>query len=113
MRRITGFIALAALSVILPGCDNTANSNATANRNANANANANATVATTPVECKLYTSNNTSIASCRHSREYQHWIRCQSDSTSAELVEEFNGRRNHLSCPIGFDLTNHSIGVAV
>jgi len=37
-RRITGFIAIAALAVILPGCDNTANSNATANRNANANA---------------------------------------------------------------------------
>jgi hyperosmotically inducible protein len=37
-RRITGFIALAALAVILPGCDNTANNNATANRNANANA---------------------------------------------------------------------------
>ena len=47
MRRITGFIALAALSVLLPGCDNTANSNATVNRAANANANA--TVATTPV----------------------------------------------------------------
>src|ERR1041385_3094787 len=41
--RITGFIAVAALAVLLPGCDNTANSNATANRNANANANATAT----------------------------------------------------------------------
>jgi len=35
-RRITGFIALAALAVLLPGCDNTANQNTTANRNANA-----------------------------------------------------------------------------
>jgi hyperosmotically inducible periplasmic protein len=43
-RRITGLIALAALSVLLPGCDNTANNNTTANRNANANANANAPV---------------------------------------------------------------------
>ncbi len=41
-RRITGFIALAALAVLLPGCDNTANQN-TANRNANANATATAT----------------------------------------------------------------------
>jgi hyperosmotically inducible protein len=51
MRRITGFIAVAALAVILPGCDNTANQNATANRNANANANANvnATATSTPV----------------------------------------------------------------
>jgi osmotically-inducible protein OsmY len=50
-RRITGFIALAALAVVLPGCDNTANQNATANRNANANANvnANATATATPV----------------------------------------------------------------
>lgn len=46
-RRITGFIAVAALAVLLPGCDNAANQNANANRNANANANATAT--TTPV----------------------------------------------------------------
>jgi osmotically-inducible protein OsmY len=50
-RRITGFIALAALAVLLPGCDNTANQNATTNRNANGNANinANATATATPV----------------------------------------------------------------
>lgn len=41
--RITGFIAVAALAVLLPGCDNTANSNVTTNRNANANAVATAT----------------------------------------------------------------------
>jgi hyperosmotically inducible protein len=46
-RRIEGFIALAALLVLIAGCDNTANNNRVAN--ANANANANATVATTPV----------------------------------------------------------------
>jgi len=47
-RRIEGFIALAALLVLIAGCDNQGNLN---NRNAvaNANANANATVATTPV----------------------------------------------------------------
>jgi hyperosmotically inducible periplasmic protein len=45
-RRITGFLAVAALAVVLPACDNTANQN-TANRNANANANATATA--TPV----------------------------------------------------------------
>jgi len=42
-RRITGFIALAALAVLLPGCDNTANQNVTTNRNANATATATAT----------------------------------------------------------------------
>ena len=41
--RITGLIAVAALGVLLPGCDNTANSNVTTNRNANANAVATAT----------------------------------------------------------------------
>jgi hyperosmotically inducible protein len=41
--RITGLIAVAALAVLLPGCDNTANSNVTTNRNANANAVATAT----------------------------------------------------------------------
>ena len=41
--RITGFIAVAALAVLLPGCDNTANSNVTTNHNANANAVATAT----------------------------------------------------------------------
>ena len=38
-RRITGLIALAALSVILPGCNGTANNNLNANANANGNAN--------------------------------------------------------------------------
>lgn len=42
-RRITGFIAVAAFAVLLPGCDNTANQNAVANRNANVNATATAT----------------------------------------------------------------------
>ena len=36
MRRITGLIVLGVLSVVLPGCDNTANTNRTANANANA-----------------------------------------------------------------------------
>jgi len=41
--RITGFIAVAALALLLPGCDNTANSNVAVNRNANAVATATAT----------------------------------------------------------------------
>ena len=51
-RSIEGFIALAALLLLIAGCDNTANTNnRTANVNANTNANANTnTVATsTPV----------------------------------------------------------------
>jgi hypothetical protein len=38
-RRITGLIALAALSIILPGCNGAANNNLNANANANRNAN--------------------------------------------------------------------------
>ena len=36
-RRLTGFIVLAVLSIVLPGCDNNANNNANANANRNAN----------------------------------------------------------------------------
>jgi hypothetical protein len=50
-RRIEGIILIAALAVLVVGCDNQANNNRTVNANANANANGNAnTVATsTPV----------------------------------------------------------------
>jgi osmotically-inducible protein OsmY len=51
-RRIEGVIALAALLVLIVGCDNTANTNnraANANVNANANANANTVATSTPV----------------------------------------------------------------
>lgn len=44
-RRITGFISLAALAVLVAGCDNTGNRNTTANTNVNANATATATPA--------------------------------------------------------------------
>ena len=63
-RRIEGFIALAALLVLIAGCDNTANNNRVAN--ANANANANATVATTPV---VNTNTNTRRAPTREETE--------------------------------------------
>ena len=47
-RRITGLIALAALSIILPGCNGTANNNLNANANANANRNANTYASPSP-----------------------------------------------------------------
>lgn len=65
-RRIEGFIALAALLVLIAGCDNTANNNRVANANVNANANANATVATTPV---VNANTNTSRAPTREETE--------------------------------------------
>lgn len=48
MRRLTGLIAVAALSMLLPACDNSTNRNETANTNANANTNLNANVQHTP-----------------------------------------------------------------
>ena len=47
-RRITGLIALVALAVVLPACNNTANNNLNANANANANRNANLVASPTP-----------------------------------------------------------------
>ena|ERR1043165_7009488 len=47
-QRLSGLIALAVLSIILPGCDNTANNNGTANLNANRNANLAASPTPTP-----------------------------------------------------------------
>ena len=49
-RRIEGFIALAALLVLIAGCNNTANTNnRAANANANVNANTNTVATSTPV----------------------------------------------------------------
>jgi cytoskeletal protein RodZ len=49
-RRIEGFLVLAALLVLIAGCNNTANTNnRTANTNANANANTNTVATSTPV----------------------------------------------------------------
>ena len=47
-RRITGLIALAALSIILPGCNGAANNNYNGNANANANRNANLVASPSP-----------------------------------------------------------------
>lgn len=47
-RRISALIALGALSIILPGCNGTANNNGNTNGNANLNANVRATPSPTP-----------------------------------------------------------------
>ena len=64
-RKITGFVALAALSVLLPGCDNTANTNANHNTNTTANAN----VATTPTPAVANVNTNTRRAPTREEYE--------------------------------------------
>jgi osmotically-inducible protein OsmY len=72
-RRITGFIALAALSVLLPGCDNTANSNA--NYNSNATANANATATATPVVANNNTNTNRAPTREEYERDKERYNR--------------------------------------
>jgi hypothetical protein len=63
-RTITGLIALGALSIILPGCDHTANENANVNRNANAN------VAASPTPTQVASANtNTRRAPTREEYE--------------------------------------------
>ena len=62
--RIKGFIALAALSIVVAGCDNTANNN----RAANANANAVATATPTPAAV-ANTNSNTNRAPTREEYE--------------------------------------------
>jgi len=63
--RITGLLTLAALSVLIAGCDNTANNNATANRNANAAVNS----ATPPTVANANTNSNTNRAPTREDYE--------------------------------------------
>ena len=64
-QRLFGLIALAVLSIILPGCNGTTNDNRTANANANTNANVNATHTPTPAVA----NNNTNRAPTREEYE--------------------------------------------
>jgi hypothetical protein len=68
-RSIEGFIALAALVLLIAGCDNTANNNRTANVNANANANANANTNTVATATPVTTTNNNRRAPTREEYE--------------------------------------------
>ena len=66
MRRITGLIGLAVLSVVLPACDNT---NTNANRTVNANANANATATATATPAGVANANTNRRAPTREEYE--------------------------------------------
>jgi len=68
-RSIEGFIALAALLLLIAGCDNTANNNRTANVNANTNANANANTNTVATSTPVTTANNNRRAPTREEYE--------------------------------------------
>lgn len=57
-RKITGLITLAALAIILPGCDGTANRNDNVNGNANLNANTAVTPSPTPANANTGTADS-------------------------------------------------------
>lgn len=57
-RKITGLITLAALAIILPGCDGTANRNVNVNGNANLNANTAVTPSPTPANANTGTADS-------------------------------------------------------
>jgi len=65
-RRIEGFMVLAALLLLIAGCDNTANTN---NRAANANANANANTNTVATSTPVTTTNDNRRAPTREEYE--------------------------------------------
>jgi len=65
-RRIEGFVALAALLLLIAGCDNTANTN---NRAANANANINANTNTVATSTPVTTANDNRRAPTREDYE--------------------------------------------
>lgn len=72
MRRTTGLIALAVLSVVLPGCDQ-----ANTNRTVNANANANAVATATPTPAGVANANTNRRAPTReeYEREKERYSR--------------------------------------
>ena len=57
-RKITGLITLAALAIILPGCDGAANRNDNVNGNANLNANTAVTPSPTPANANTGTADS-------------------------------------------------------
>jgi len=65
-RKIEGMILIAAIAVLLVGCDNAANNNRTVNANANANANTNTVATSTPV---VNANSNTNRAPTREEYE--------------------------------------------
>jgi len=73
-RKIEGIILMAAIAVLLVGCDNAANNNRTVNANANVNANGNAnTVATsTPV---VNTNTNRALTREEYERNKERYNR--------------------------------------
>jgi hypothetical protein len=65
-RRITGLIVLAALSVVLPACNGTAD-----NQNANANANRNANMAASPTPTANMNTNDNTTGRAPTREEYE------------------------------------------
>ncbi|TDB84735.1 hypothetical protein E1264_23555 [Actinomadura sp. KC216] len=69
----------------------------------------------TSIQCTLHTieDKHASVADCRRSHDYEHWIKCQNKHKKiiVEITRSFTDTHSKLSCPRGYRLLNHSIGV--
>ena len=110
MRRITGLIALAVLSVVLPGCDNQANTNTTVN----ANANANATVSPTPAGVATNTNRAPTREEYERDRErYQREARESGRTVGTGLNDGWLWVKTRFELAAADDLRDSTINVDV
>ncbi|MBA9002738.1 MULTISPECIES: hypothetical protein [Thermomonospora] len=69
----------------------------------------------TPIHCTLRTMQNeaASLARCRESRDYEHWLRCRDrrSRVTVEVTRSFTGTSSMLSCPRNYRLVNHAVGM--
>jgi hyperosmotically inducible protein len=111
-RKIEGLILLAALAVLIAGCDNTAN------RNANLNANANATATATPVTANANTNTNTRRAPTREEYErdkerYQREARESGRTVGTGLNDGWLWVKTRFDLAAADDLRDSTINVDV
>ena len=114
-RRIEGIILIAAVAVLLVGCDNAANNNRTVNANANANANANTVATSTPV---VNANTNTRRAPTREEYErdkdrYQREARESGRTVGTGLNDGWLWVKTRFDLAAADDLRDSTINVDV
>jgi hyperosmotically inducible periplasmic protein len=114
-RRIEGMILIAAIAVLLVGCDNTANNNRTVNANANASANANTVATSTPV---VNANTNTRRAPTREEYErdkerYQREARESGRTVGTGLNDGWLWVKTRFDLAAADDLRDSTINVDV
>jgi len=114
-RRIEGIILIAAIAVLLVGCDNQANNNRVVNANANANANANTVATSTPV---VNANTNTRRAPTREEYErdkerYQREARESGRTVGSGLNDGWLWVKTRFDLAAADDLRDSTINVDV